>query len=59
MPKAKPDSSEMKDIAATLRDLNNWVFVFAKEYDLPKEAVDTLHKKVDEIAKKLAVLSCR
>ena len=59
MPKAKPDASEMKDIAGTLRDLNNWVFVFAKEYDLPKEAVDMLHKKVDEIAKKLAALSCR
>lgn len=36
-----------------LRDLKNWVFVFAEEYDLPEEAVSMLHKKIDDVAEKL------
>lgn len=43
----------VKDTANTLRELKNWIFIFAKEYDLPDEAVTKLHEKVDEVAEKL------
>ncbi len=33
-----------------IRDLKNWVFVFAKEYSLAEEAVKLLHEKIDELA---------
>ena len=59
MPKPKPDISALQDIEATIRDLKNWVFVFAKEYDLPQEAVDMLHKKVDEVAEKIGRITCK
>ena len=59
MPKAKPNISELNDVEAAVRDLKNWVFVFAKEYDLPQEAVDMLHKKVDEVAVKIGRITCK
>ncbi|MEM4282638.1 MAG: hypothetical protein QXU88_01280 [Candidatus Woesearchaeota archaeon] len=59
MPKAQPSISEVQDIEATIRDLKNWVFVFAKEYDLPQEAIDMLHNKIDEVASKVGRLTCK
>jgi len=58
-PTAKVDTNTMRIAEDAVRDLKNWVFVFAKEYDLPKEAIDTLHKKVDEVAMKIGQIQCR
>jgi hypothetical protein len=56
MPKAQP---QIKDAEDSIRDIKNWVFVFAKEYDLPKEAVNMLHKKIDELAVKIGFMKCK
>ena len=56
MPKPK---AEIKTAEDSVRELKNWIFVFAKEYDLPKEAVDTLTKKVEELALKIANIQCK
>lgn len=56
MPKPKP---EVRNVEDAVRELKNWVFVFAKEYDLPKEAIDTLSKKIDELAQKIGNIECR
>ena len=47
------DVKAIKDASNAVRDLKNWLFVFAKEYDIPQEAVEMLHKKVDEVAVKI------
>lgn len=55
----KVDTSSVKDAENAVRDLKNWIFVFAKEYDLPKEAITMLHKKVDEVAVKVGDIKCK
>ncbi|MBI4148285.1 hypothetical protein HY490_03255 [Candidatus Woesearchaeota archaeon] len=65
MPKAKKSTKPSVDVRGireaedAVRDLKNWVFVFAKEYDLPEEAVKMLHAKVHEVAERIRVISCR
>ncbi len=49
---------DVKEAENAVRDLKNWVFVFAKEYDLPEEAINTLHNKIDELAAKIAGIKC-
>ena len=49
-------AANIRDAENAVRDLKNWVAVFAAEYDLPKEAIDTLHKKIDELAMKIAAI---
>jgi hypothetical protein len=44
----------VREAENAVRDLKNWVFVFAKEYELPEEAVNKLHEQVDKVAKKIA-----
>jgi len=41
----------IEDAENQIRDIKNWVFVFAKEYNLADEAVKLLHEKIDELAK--------
>ena len=41
----------IEDVENKIRDIKNWVFVFAKEYDLAEEAVKMLHEKIDDLAK--------
>ncbi len=36
-----------------VRDLKNWIAVLGREHGLPQEALDELHKKVDEVAAKV------
>ncbi len=50
----KPNAQIIKEAEDELRELKNWLFVFAKEYNLPEEAVEKLHEKIDAIAEKLA-----
>lgn len=37
-----------------VRDLKNWIFVIGREHGLPQEALDELHKRIDEVAEKVA-----
>ena len=43
------DKKNLKEIEDTLRDTINWVAVFETEYDLPKEVVAKLKKKLQKI----------
>lgn len=47
------DKNTVKDAENAVRDLKNWIAVFAKEYSLPKNAIDTLHAQVDIVAAKI------
>lgn len=42
----------------TLRDLRNWLAVFQTEYDIPDEAYQKLHDKIEEIGSKMDGISC-
>lgn len=53
------DANSVKTAANTLRDAKAWLAVFAKEYDIEKEAVNVLTEKFDEIGKKLAAIECK
>ena len=57
--KAKVNENSVRTAEDAVRDVKNWVFVFAKEYDLPKEAVDTLNKKIEELAVKIGNIECK
>mgnify|MGYP001414153904 CR=1 FL=1 len=48
--------AEIKDIANELRDIINWVVVFEKEYNIPKEAVDQLRSRLEKVAADIGVL---
>ena len=47
------DKNSIRDAENAVRDLKNWIYVFAKEHNLPKDAVDKLHEQVDVVAKKV------
>jgi hypothetical protein len=51
--------ADVKDAADALRELKNWIYQFAKEYDLSENALEVLHKKIDEVANKLAGVECK
>ncbi len=58
MPAGKIDKDSVKQAANTLRDSKSWLAVFAKEYNVPKEAVKVLHSNLDTIGEKLAAIKC-
>ncbi len=39
-----------KEAGDALRDLQNWVAVFAEEYDLPDEMIKQLRKRIEKVA---------
>lgn len=49
---------DVKKIEDELRDLMNWVAIFEKEYDIPREVVDTLYNKIHSIAQRIGWLKC-
>jgi hypothetical protein len=51
--------ADVKPAADALRDLKNWVYEYAREFNLDEKAVETLHKKIDEVANKLAGVQCK
>ncbi len=53
------DAAEVKSVEDEVRDLINWVAVFEKEYDIPKEATEELLNKLHSIAKKVGWLRCK
>ena len=52
------DAQSLKPASNTLRDLKNWLAVFAKEYELAEEAVDVLGEQLDKIGQKIAAIKC-
>ena len=48
----------IRKVENALRDMMNWIAVFAEEYEIPKEAVDKLNEKVHEIAKIAGDIPC-
>jgi len=48
----------VKEAENAVRDLKNWIAVFAQEYNLPEEAIKTLHQKIDELAVKIGNIKC-
>lgn len=44
----------VRDAENAVRDLKNWIMVFAKEYDLADEAVAKLNEQVEKVAAKIA-----
>ncbi len=48
----------IRKVENSLRDLLNWVAVFAEEYEIPKEAVDKLNEKIHEIVKLTEDINC-
>ncbi len=51
--------ADVKEAADALRELKNWVYEYAREFDLDEKAIETLHKKIDEVAAKLAGVECK
>lgn len=47
------DVNTIKEAENSVRDLKNWIYVLAKEHGLPQEALDELHKRIDEVAAKV------
>jgi hypothetical protein len=55
----KVDANSVKPASNTLRDAKAWLATFAKEYDLPAEAVKVLHENFDKVGQKIAAIECR
>lgn len=49
----------VRTVANELRDTKAWLAVFAREYDLHKEAVKVLNGGLDKFGDKLASIKCR
>jgi hypothetical protein len=47
------DKNLIRAAEDSVRDLKNWIFVLGKEYGLPDNALEELHKRVDEVAAKV------
>ncbi len=52
------DKPDVKDAAEAIRQLKEWLAVFAEEYDLAPEAKTKLEEKIDEVVKQLTGISC-
>ena len=53
------DANTVKEAADAIRDLKNWLAVFAQEYNLAQEAQDKLHEEVDKIVVKLSQIEAK
>ena len=51
----KPD---VKDAASAIKELKEWIAVFAEEYDLAPEAREKLEEKIAEVVKEVAEITC-
>ncbi len=47
---------KLKEIENEVRDITNWISVFETEYNLPKEVVEQLKTRLENISKKIAGL---
>jgi len=48
------DKNLIRQAEDSVRELKNWIFVLGKEHGLPQQALDELHKRVDDVAAKIA-----
>ncbi len=48
-----------KEIQDKIRDLINWIVIFENEYGIPKEVVDELRAKIEEISKMIDELEIK
>jgi hypothetical protein len=48
------DKNSIREAENSVRDLKNWIFVLGREHGLPEDALQELHKRVDEVAAKIA-----
>ena len=53
------ERDSVRTVANALRDTKAWLAVFAKEYDIAKEAVNVLHGNLDTFGEKLASIKCK
>jgi len=47
-------NAQIKEAEDSVREVKNWVAVFAEQHDLSDEAREVLNKKLEELAKKIA-----
>ncbi|MBW2986800.1 hypothetical protein KY333_05510 [Candidatus Woesearchaeota archaeon] len=52
------DKPDVKGAAEAIRQLKEWLAVFAEEYDLAPEAKAKLSQKIDEVVQQVANISC-
>ena len=57
--RAKPDTTKMRSAADAVRDVKNWVALFAAEHELSDEAQKVLHKKLDELVDRIRAIECK
>ena len=55
----KIDIEAVKTAENTVRDIKNWLAVFAEEYSIPEEANAKLNQKIDELARTIGNISCK
>ncbi len=53
------EANSVRPVANTLRDAKAWLATFAKEYDLPEEAIKILHENFDKIGDALKAIECK
>ena len=58
-PSGDVDANTVKPVSNVLRDAKAWLSTFAKEYDLPEEAVKVLHENFDKVGDKLRAVECK
>lgn len=49
------NDAALKEIEDNIRNTINWIKIFEEEYNLPKEVVDELRKRLEGIATKLGM----
>ena len=52
----KPEILEAED---AVRDMKNWIFTFAKEYNLAEDAIKDLNDATDKVAAKISEIACK
>jgi hypothetical protein len=50
------EAEKIKEVEDQIRDIINWIVVFEDGYSVPKEVVDTLRSKLEEVAGKVGSL---
>ncbi len=48
----------VRTVENTTRDFINWLAVFKTEYNIPAEAYETLHNKMDDFSTKVGAITC-
>ncbi len=57
--KPSPDKNAMRAAEDAVRDIKNWIAVFADEHELSSNAKKELESKLNDLAKRIAAIECR